>query len=267
LIWRDNQGIVRLRVGLLQEIVSANALDQLRFSTNEIHRWTDNLVISEGDMTSTTYYQIDCRTIHPRFNSRWKQREVVFEYDPMVANSKEFKQPSFGFTPQTPPADGPLKDTYRVSLDGAPENVLEWEAIFNDTGGVSLRFITVRSSEKNSFQRKVVCDLHVPWNKDRQAFKGFTIKTTKGDLAINPHTLHEVEVVELSGQCLKQRISPLAQYTLDDGASESEEQSYTGLDVLNRYHNQRAGEPVIGETLEVTTVVFKPPHHRSLVLV
>lgn len=271
LVWLENQGVAHLQVNVVQEVLAVNVLGAFKFPEDALARWSGDLVLSEGDLTATTWANIECRSIQASIDYRWKKRKIVFEYDPTIINGESFKAPTFGFAPQRAPANGTLKDTYTFKIGKDPnaklENVLGWEAVLNDVGGVALRLITVRSSEHASFLKKLLLDVHVPWNNGRAAFPPFDVATSKGTPKISPETLHQIEVVELAGVCLEQQITPLAHYTHDRGPVEAEGDRVSGSTILGRFHNQRATGRPNGETIEVTTIEFKPPHYRSMLLV
>ncbi len=264
-LWRQNLGFARYAIELRQHVWSANMLDTAAFPDDVPGRWSSDLTISEGDLAECTFPSIDFKSIHARVSQREKVRRSRFEYDRLTINGAAFTAPTFGFTAQPAPAAGPLKDTYQFKLDGELENIVEFEAVMTDVASVVARWVTIRTGEENSWLKKIT-DTHVAANVTRGLFGEYTIGFTKQDITINPTTLDQIEVLELSGLCLADPLPEVTGYTLDVGRDSLFGGRVTGVDLLNHRRNQRTDDLTFGETLEIATVVFKPGHYRALVV-
>lgn len=264
-LWRQNLAFAKYLIELRQHAWSANTLDAVAFPDDAPARWPGDLTISEGDLTECTFPGIDFQSIRTRVSQREKVRRSRFEYDRKTINAATVTAPTFGFVEQPAPAAGPLTDTYQFKLDGELENIVTFEALMTDVASVVVRFVTIRTGEANSWLKKIT-DTHVAANVTRGLFAEYTVGCSISDLAINPTTLDQIEVIELSGLCLADPLPEVTGYTLDVSRDSLFGGRVTGVDLLNHRRNQRTDDLTFGETLEIATIVFKPGHYRALVV-
>lgn len=266
LLWRPNNGFDRFDVTLVSLVWSADVLDSFGFDGPAANRVTDTLTVSEGDLTTCSYPEIDLSAIETQITQRRKLRRVQFHYDSQTINRRGFAGPTFGFHPQPPLAGGPLRDSYMIRIDGQPERPLAVELVTTDVASTALRVALVRTGPDNSPMRKLA-EMHSAWNAARALFAGFTIGFSKGDLDVNPTTVEQIEVIELAGCFLTDRMPPLSAYTVS-GADHGPQLAGgpSGVELLDDHRHQRRPVLEFGETVEVLTVVFKPGHYRGICL-